>query len=174
MNRIIFCNASRFLRGVAGAAALVSSLTVAGQTPPAKPVAGSVAAEETILLPEFNVTGIDSGWVATNTLSGTRTNMQLKDLPRSVQVLTSEFLSDIGALTMTDASDYMSGVTSVGDQDQTNDNNGYQVRGFRQNNPYRNGIREPSPSMLFDTATMDRIEVLKHDHPNWTGNGRYF
>jgi len=55
----------------------------------------------------------------------------------------------------------MSSVTSVGDQDQTNDTNGYQVRGFRQNNPYRNGIREPSPSMLFDTATMDRIEVLK-------------
>jgi outer membrane receptor protein involved in Fe transport len=62
---------------------------------------------------------------------------------------------------MTDASDYMSGITHVGDQDQTNDNNTYQVRGFRQNKPYRNGIREPSPSMLFDSATMDRVEVLK-------------
>ena len=127
----------------------------------AKTAAESATAEDAILLPEFNVTGSDSGWMATNTLSGTRTNMRLKDVPRSVQVLTSEFMSDIGALTMTDASDYMSGVTSVGDQDQTNDTNGYQVRGFRQNNPYRNGIREPSPSMLFDTATMDRIEVLK-------------
>ena len=161
MNSILVCNPSRFLRGVASAAALVFTLTVAGQTPPAKPAAGSAAADEAILMAEFNVAGTNDGWMATNTLSGTRTNMLLKDLPRSVQVLTSEFLSDIGALTMTDASDYMSGVTSVGDQDQTNDTNGYQVRGFRQNNPYRNGIREPSPSMLFDTATMDRIEVLK-------------
>ncbi len=161
MNRIIVCDSSRFLRGVASAAALVFTLTVEGQTPPAKPAAGSVAADEAILMAEFNVAGTNDGWMATNTLSGTRTNMLLKDLPRSVQVLTSEFMSDIGALTMTDASDYMSGVTSVGDQDQTNDSNGYQVRGFRQNNPYRNGIREPSPSMLFDAATMDRIEVLK-------------
>ena len=161
MNRILVCNPSRFLRGVASGAALVFTLTVAGQTPPAKPAAGSAAADEAILMAEFNVAGTNDGWMATNTLSGTRTNMLLKDLPRSVQVLTSEFLSDIGALTMTDASDYMSGITNVGDQDQTNDNNTYQVRGFRQNKPYRNGIREPSPSMLFDSATMDRVEVLK-------------
>jgi iron complex outermembrane receptor protein len=138
---------------------LLGSFPAVGQTP--QPKTGSATSEEPVLLPEFNVAGTNDGWMATNTLSGTRTNMQLKDLPRSVQVLTSEFLSDIGALTMTDASDYMSGITHVGDQDQTNDNNTYQVRGFRQNKPYRNGIREPSPSMLFDSATMDRVEVLK-------------
>jgi len=123
---------------------------------PAKPTA-----EETIVLAEFNVAGTADGWLATNTLSGTRTNLDLRDLPRSMQIMTSEFLSDIGALTLTDATDYMSGITNVGGQDQTNDSNTYQVRGFRQNKPYRNGQREPFAGMLYDSATVDRVEVLK-------------
>ena len=127
----------------------------AAQTPPARP------AEEIIALPEFSVAGSDDGWVATNALSGTRTNINLRDLPRSIQVLTSEFLTDIGALTLTDATDYMAGITNVGGQDQTNDNNTYQVRGFRQNKLYRNGYREPFAGMLYDSATLDRVEVLK-------------
>lgn len=118
--------------------------------------------EEIVALPEFSVSGgKDEGWVATNVLSGTRTNMNLRDLPRSMQVVTSEFLADIGALTLTDATDYMSGITNVGGQDQTNDSNTYQVRGFRQNKPYRNGYREPFAGMLYDSATVDRVEVLK-------------
>jgi len=128
---------------------------------PATPAAAPAAAEDPIVMPEFNVAGTDDGWVATNALSGTRTNMNLRELPRSIQVVTSEFMNDIGALTLTDATDFMSGITNVGNQDQTSDNNTYQVRGFRQNKPYRNGMREPFAGMLFDSATMDRVEVLK-------------
>lgn len=138
-------------------AALFASPSGVAQTPPPKPA----PAEEAIVLPEFNVAGTDEGWTATNTLTGTRTNMSLRDLPRSMQVITSEFLNDIGALTLTDATDYMSGITNVGGQDQTNDANTYQVRGFRQNKLYRNGQREPFANMLYDAATLDRVEVLK-------------
>ncbi len=141
--------------GLALAAALMAAPRGAAQTPP-KP-----AADEAIVLPEFNVSGTNDGWVATNALTGTRTNMDLRDLPRSMQVMTSEFLNDIGALTLTDATDYMSGITNIGGQDQTNDNNTYQVRGFRQNKLYRNGQREPFAGMLYDSATLDRVEVLK-------------
>lgn len=130
------------------------------QTAPPAPGAPP-AADAPIVMSEFSVAGTNDGWVATNALSGTRTNMNLRELPRSIQVVTSEFMNDIGALTLTDATDYMSGITNVGNQDQTNDNNTYQVRGFRQNKPYRNGMREPFAGMLFDSATMDRAEVLK-------------
>jgi iron complex outermembrane receptor protein len=144
------------------AAALAVTSTVPAQTPPAtKPAVATPAEGNPVVLPEFNVAGSEDGWVATNALSGTRTNMNLRELPRSIQVVTSEFMNDIGALTLTDATDFMSGITNVGNQDQTNDNNTYQVRGFRQNKPYRNGMREPSAGMLFDSATMDRVEVLK-------------
>ena len=131
-------------------------------TPATSPVPPApVSAEEAIVLPEFNVADTNEGWAATNALSGTRTNMNLRDVPRSMQVMTSEFLNDIGALTLTDATDYMSGITNVGNQDQTNDANTYQVRGFRQNKTYRNGQREPFAGMLYDAATIDRVEVLK-------------
>ena len=143
-------------------AALALNSALWAQTPPAaKPAAPAATEEEAIVLPEFNVTGTDEGWTATNTLTGTRTNMNLRDLPRSIQVMTSEFMNDIGALTVTDATDYMSGVTNIGNQDQTNDNNTYQMRGFRQNKTYRNGQREPFAAMLYESATVDRVEVLK-------------
>jgi hypothetical protein len=45
----------------------------------------------------------------------------------------------------------MSGITNVGSQDQTNDNNTYQVRGFRQNKNYLDGQREPFAGMLYDS-----------------------
>ena len=148
-----------FLESAFIAAALTLGAGSVGQT--TKPATGSAASDEPIVLPEFNVAGTNDGWVATNALSGTRTNMNLRELPRSIQVVTSEFMNDIGALTLTDATDFMSGITNVGNQDQANDNNTYQVRGFRQNKPYRNGMREPFAGMLFDSATMDRVEVLK-------------
>jgi len=120
-----------------------------------------VSDDEVVALPEFTVSNEDNSWVATNAMSGTRTNTPLRDLPRSVQVVTSEFMNDIGALTLTDATDYISGVTNVGGQDQTNDNNTYQVRGFRQNKLYHDGQREPFAGMLYDAATLDRVEVIK-------------
>jgi outer membrane receptor for ferric coprogen and ferric-rhodotorulic acid len=57
----------------------------AAQTSPVK--SSTAAADEVVALPEFSVTDSNSGWVATNALSGTRTNINLRDLPRSVQVL---------------------------------------------------------------------------------------
>ena len=145
-----------FNHSVALCAALFLTATVIAQTSVRLP-----EEKEAIVLPEFNVAGTDEGWSASNTLSGTRTNMNLRDLPRSMQIVTSEFLNDIGALTLTDATDYISGVTNVGNQDQTNDANTYQVRGFRQNKVYRNGQREPFAGMLYDAATVDRVEILK-------------
>ena len=73
--------------------ALVCAATSAGPARAQSPGAG--APNEAIVLPEFNVAGTDEGWTATNTLTGTRTNMNLRDLPRSMQVVTSEFLGDI-------------------------------------------------------------------------------
>lgn len=45
----------------------------------------------------------DSGYVANNTLAGSRLNTALRDTAASINVLTIEFLEDIGATTMEDA-----------------------------------------------------------------------
>lgn len=53
---------------------------------------------DTITLSPFEVKAEATvGYLANNTLAGTRINTQLKDIANSVQVLTKEFLSDVGA-----------------------------------------------------------------------------
>ena len=62
------------------------------------------AAGETVTLSPFNVSeDQDSGYVATNSLAGSRLNTALKDTAASVSVLTKEFLDDIGATSIADA-----------------------------------------------------------------------
>lgn len=120
------------------------------------------AADDVYELPQFTVVSeADTGWTAANSMSGTRTNVPIKNLPRSVQVLTSEFLADIGADTMSDAAAFMTGVTSQGKQDAVFDNNTLTVRGMRQNRHYRDGVKEGFVGMISDSASVDRIEVLR-------------
>lgn len=131
---------------------------VRAQTPP------SPAAEnEVIALPEFSVGAAanENSWVASSSMSGTRTNVPIQNLPRSIQVLTSEFLADIGADNMGDAAAFMTGVTSQGKQDAVFDNNTFTVRGMRQNRHYRDGVKEGFVGMINDNASIDRIEALR-------------
>ncbi len=134
-------------------------------------VAASVVAQptttppesETISLPEFAVSNSanENSWVASSSMSGTRTNVPIQNLPRSIQVLTSEFLADIGADNMGDAAAFMTGVTSQGKQDAVFDNNTFTVRGMRQNRHYRDGVKEGFVGMINDNASIDRIEALR-------------
>ncbi len=141
--------------------AVLTFLTVpaGAQSPaPARPA----AADEVIALPEFAVTGsADNTWAASSSLSGTRTNVPIQNLARSVQVLTSEFLADLGADNLSDAAAFLTGVTSQGKQDAVFDNNTFTVRGMRQNRHYRDGVKEGFVGMISDTLTVDRIESLR-------------
>jgi len=151
------CTTSLFC-GMVFAAVLPS----AAQTAPAAPAVTEPAPESVFELPQFTVVSDgDQGWTAASSMSGTRTNVAIKDLPRSVQVLTSEFLSDIGADTMSDAAAFMTGVTSQGKQDAVFDNNTLTIRGMRQNRHYRDGVKEGFVGMISDNASIDRIEALR-------------
>ncbi len=54
------------------------------------------------------------GYLATQTLSGTRMRSSLGDVAASIDVLTEEFLSDVGAMSMYDALDYVGNVDTWG------------------------------------------------------------
>ena len=141
---------------------LAQSISGNAQTAPAANPANKSAPEDIYELPQFTVVSDgDQGWTAASSMSGTRTNVPIKDLPRSVQVLTSEFLADIGADTMSDAAAFMTGVTSQGKQDAVFDNNTLTLRGMRQNRHYRDGVKEGFVGMISDNASVDRIEVLR-------------
>lgn len=150
----------RFLLRRCWIAVAVLSVNVAVGQVPRPPV--PAGADEVVALPEFAVTAsTDNSWSAASSLSGTRTNVALQDLPRSVQVLTSEFLADIGADTLSDAAAFMTGVTSQGKQDAVFDNNTFTVRGMRQNRHYRDGVKEGFVGMISDSVTVDRVESLR-------------
>ncbi|MDI1335744.1 MAG: TonB-dependent receptor plug domain-containing protein [Lacunisphaera sp.] len=138
---------------------LASPLASMAQSPAAPAPA---ATGEIYELPQFSVSADGSqGWSASSSMSGTRTNVPIQDIPRAVQVLTSEFLADIGADTMSDAAAFMTGVTSQGKQDAVFDNNTLTVRGMRQNRHYRDGVKEGFVGMISDSISVDRIESLR-------------
>ena len=142
--------------------ALASQLLLSALAGRAAAPAPAAAAEEVIALPEFAVTSsADNTWAAASSLSGTRTNVPIQNLARSIQVLTSEFLADLGADNLSDAAAFLTGVTSQGKQDAVFDNNTFTVRGMRQNRHYRDGVKEGFVGMISDTLTVDRVESLR-------------
>ncbi|HSH09658.1 MAG TPA: TonB-dependent receptor plug domain-containing protein [Oceanipulchritudo sp.] len=77
------------------------------------------------------------GYLATQTLSGTRMRSELGDVAASIDVLTEEFLRDVGATNMYEALDYVGNVETWGKSGGISDNenqvwfsNPYMARGF--------------------------------------------
>jgi iron complex outermembrane recepter protein len=90
-------------------------------TPPEKPK----QAEETLVLSPFVVTtDKDLGYLAGNTLSGSRLNTKLYDTSASISEMTKEFLEDIGATDTMSAVEYSLGFSDdkFGSSGGDNDN----------------------------------------------------
>ena len=69
------------------------------------------AEQEVVALSPFTVKEEnDKTWFATTTLLGSRTNQELAKLPATVDVITADFMRDIGAFNMEDAAQYVSGL----------------------------------------------------------------
>src|SRR5688572_29491569 len=117
--------------------------------------------DDVVTLSPFEITTTaDDGYKATNALSGTRFNTNLLDLPKAVEVITGEFIADIGATEMYDALRYAGGVevnSAPGQDDITGSN--FAVRGISvQTTTYRNGYRSFG---IIDPVTVDRVEIIK-------------
>lgn len=125
--------------------------------------------EKTITLDAFTVTAnaVD-GYKATNVLSGTRFNTSLFELPKPVDVVTREFMDDIGALDITEALRYTPSIAvdrDEGNADKTDSNvmiRGFDVGGSTVSsgggNQYINGYRTYGN---FDNISVERLEILK-------------
>ena len=135
--------------------AFAQSPAAAAGTPPAP---GDI-----VELSPFEVTSEkDVGYLASNTLAGSRLNTSLKDTPAAISVLTPEFLSDIGAFNLTEALAYAANVELFHDDDRpaTNGNaiisgyDSYRVRGMSATTA-RNYFVWSIPT---ETALVERIE----------------
>ncbi|MCG8527230.1 MAG: TonB-dependent receptor [Opitutales bacterium] len=113
------------------------------------------------LSPFIIESGSEDSWVQATSHTAARTNVEIKNLSKSVTVLTSEFLSEIAADDYSDVLDFVSNVSIQGESTALFNQNTFFFRGFRQNEHYRNNIRGSFFSDVVDSATIDRVEILK-------------
>lgn len=173
-----------------GLLAVCLTVPAIGQSP-----GGQVGAEddnEIFVLSPFVVEADEArGYLATNSVSGTRLAVQIRDLPMTLDVLTSELLSDQGATDFNSAIAYSAGIFSNLNDSGTGGgantassaerspsaragvgnfrNNAVAIRGFNTPFQLRNGFRIggfiPSANInlggLTDTVSVDRIEIVK-------------
>lgn len=113
-----------------------------------------------MILSDFVVHGSkDNGYKVTNTLSGTRFNINLQQLPKPVDVITAQFIQDIDASTMYDMVSYVPGLAQTGLRGLDDINQANLIaRGYTANIIYRNGFIS---SGIVDPLLIDRIEVIK-------------
>ena len=102
---------------------------------------------------------LTESYSAPDSFSATRTDTPLIDTPQSAQSITRQALEDTGATEISDAYDYLAGISRdnntgglFGDQ--------YIARGFLTENLLFNGNRTGGPSTL-DTANVERVEALR-------------
>lgn len=136
----------------AGCGLALLALRAAAQT--TDPVA---TAPETVVLPTFSVTtSMDKGYRAANSVSATRIDTPIKDLPFAVSAFTEQFIEDIGARELKDIVRFSPSVTN-NSREFNAGNSKFAVRGFDAN-PLRNGF--PGTGYI-DAATIQRVEVVK-------------
>ncbi len=95
---------------------LAISTAIAQSVPPA-PAISAATSKDVVELSPFLVQESDEiGYVATSSLAGSRVKTDLKDIASQIDVLTPEFLQDIGAQNIADAVVYSSNFGGPNDQ----------------------------------------------------------
>ena len=164
-----------------GLTALPSNLVAQQTVAPAAAKTEAKEEDKVLVLSPFVVsTEADTGYRATNSISGTRLNTAIKDTPMPIEVITRQFIDDTGATDLRSALKYSSGVILVSQNDLSSlGANAYQgpggvnnpegatanpnavqvkLRGFVTDNVLRDGfIRQNST----DSVNIDRVEVVR-------------
>lgn len=153
---------NKTLFALPGALVLLNASLPAQVAPAPSRAAGAGA--EIVQLNVFEVSATnDDEYRAANTTTGTRYNTPVKDLPMNIEVLTTSFMRDIGALDVRDALEYVSGIqldTTTGGTGATKDNpenNTLLIRGIAAA-MNKDGFRRFVP---MDPITMSRVDIIK-------------
>jgi len=137
---------SRRLAGLSAWCLALSAYTALAQTTPNK-------ADDVVQLSPFEVkTTENRGYVAAETMTGTRVATQIKDLPYTVNVLTSEFFKDFGMFQLDDTLTQIGGLTGL------DIGGGFNLRGFSSSSQLRDGFYRLG---RYGQTNIDRLEIIK-------------
>lgn len=111
------------------------------------------AAEPVVTLTEFSVQASpERGYVASETVTGTRVATKIIDLPYTVNVLTSEYFEDFGMFELAD------NVTQIGSFTGLDIGGGFTLRGFGSTSQLRDGFYRLG---RYGASNIDALEVIK-------------
>jgi len=132
-----------------------------GSEMPAGDPSGNAADADAIRLSPFEVAGQnDKGYLAGNSVSATRVNTPIKDLPFAISAFTSQFIRDTGADKLLEIANYSPGVRSNVINVQIGDAT-FAIRGFSQA-PQHNGFYDtPLANDFVDPQNVERVEIVK-------------
>jgi hypothetical protein len=138
------------------AAALVDAAEPPKPTGPSSASASSTG--DVITLSPFTVSDTDDkSWQATTTLIGSRTNQELIKVPVNVDVITSEFMRDLGVFSLDDAARFIAGVDVTPRLESRNDDR-INYRGLSTGGMSRNFFTWYVPS---DSYNVERYDFAK-------------
>lgn len=130
-----------------------SLLTVLLALAPGLVSAQTPAKEEVLQLSPFQVSAPDDqGYIASESMTGSRVATKIADLPFSIGVMTSEFFDDFAFFELGDNVAYIS---SFSDLDQ---GGSFNLRGIRGTQQLRDGFFRLG---RYGSSNIDRIEVIK-------------
>jgi len=109
----------------------------------------------------------EEGYQVDNTMSATRTDTPLLEIPQSVQVVPRQVLEDQQVIRLDEALRNVSGVVQDGGFGGTSDQ--FNIRGFFADTITRDGLRINSVG-LRETANLERVEVIKGPSSVLLGN----
>ena len=111
--------------------------------------------DDILALSPFTVSETDDkSWLATTTLIGSRTNQELAKLPVTVDVITAEFMRDLGAFNLEDAAQFVSGVNVTPRLESRNDDR-ITYRGLAGSGSSRNFFTWYVPSDAYNVERFD-------------------
>lgn len=131
---------------------------------------------DVFFLDAFVVDGSEQrGYVATTSMSGTRLNQLVKDLPIPIDIITEDFIRDTGALTIGEALQYTAGLETEITSQQVGENpsrtgTSFRLRGFVSQAVLRNGFRREGAS---DTINVSQVDVIRGPNALLYGIGNF-
>ena len=159
--------------------------TKAAQVPVTTVAASGQTAEDVVTLSPYEVsTSNNRGYLATNSMSGTRFNTKLDDLASSISVVTKEQMADFAMLDINDVFAYTGNTEgtrtytatttdrngSISDDVQLNPQGANRVSGIAPANISLGNI-ETMGRVPLDPITLDAVEISRGPNANVFGLG---